>query len=352
MKQFEYIRATSLAEATAAALGENAVFLAGGTNLVDLMKVGIARPDRVIDINGLPDMDRIEFLTDNSVRIGALVRNTDLASHPRFAANYPSVAEAILSAASGQLRNAATAAGNILQCTRCKYFFDIASACNKRASGTGCDARGGLNRDLAILGWSDSCIATHPSDFAVPMMALDAVVEIEGRFGRRDVPLDEFYTLPADTPDRETVLNPGELVVALRLPPAAQSFAANSRYLKLRDRTSFAFALVSVAAGLVLEGGVIRDARIALGGVALKPWRARAAEAALIGQPCGEALWREAARIALADARPSGDNAQKIELSLRLVVRALGLAWVGNGNQLSALPGSVFATNPRVSVDG
>ncbi len=352
MKRFEYIRATSVAEATSAAMEQNAVFLAGGTNLVDLMKVGVSRPDRVIDISGLAELARVEFLPNGGVRIGALVLNTDLAYHPQFSRDYPSVAEALLSAASGQLRNAATAGGNILQKTRCSYFFDLASACNKRQPGAGCDARDGENHGLAILGWSLSCIATHPSDFAVPMVALDAVVEIDGISGHREVLLDAFYTLPGDYPERETVLQPGELVVAIRLPPEAKTFAQHSRYLKLRDRTSFAFALVSVAASLVVEEGMIRDARIALGGVALKPWRARAAETRLKGQVCSDTLFREAAEVALADARPSGNNAAKIELSRRLVVRALRVAEAGNTDQPRSLPGSVFAEQPKVSANG
>jgi len=352
MKQFEYIRARSISDAKSAALGKNAVFLAGGTNLIDLMKVGVSRPDRVIDITGLEELEHVDFLPDGGVRIGGLVRNTDLAYHPRFSRDYPSVAEALLSAASGQLRNAATAAGNILQRTRCSYFFDLASVCNKRQPGSGCDAIGGENHTSAILGWSASCIATHPSDFGVPMVALDAVVEIDGNAGAREVPLEEFYTAPGDSPQRETVLAPGELVVSLRLPPAARTFARHSRYLKLRDRTSFAFAVVSAAASLVLEGDVIRDARLALGGVALKPWRARAAEARLEGQALSQALLAEVAELALAEARPSGDNAYKIELSKRLVVRALLLAKADNGAHMQSLPGSIFSGPSGVSNNG
>lgn len=351
MKNFEYIRPTTLEEAQSAALDQNAVFLAGGTNLVDLMKVGVARPDRVIDITGLPDMDRVDYLADGSIRIGALVRNTDLACHPQFSRDCPAVAEAILSGASGQLRNAATAGGNILQRTRCAYLFDLASPCNKRDPGAGCGARHGENRSMAVLGWSESCIATHPSDFSVPMAALDAVVEIVGPAGRREVAMVSFHTLPGGSPERETVLAQGELVVALRLPPSAKTFAQHTRYLKLRDRTSFAFGVVSAAAGLVLKDGVITDARLALGGVALKPWRARDAEAALFGQPAGEALFRSAADIALAEARPSGHNAYKIELSRRLILRTFMAAQTG-GDQQPALPGSVFSTQPRVFADG
>ena len=217
------------------------------------------------------------------MRIGAMVRNADLARHPAFAADYPAVAEALLSGASPQLRNVATVGGNLMQRTRCAYFQDAASACNRRDPGAGCDARGGENRTHAVLGWSDACIATHPSDFCVPLVALDAVVEIEGPHGRRDVPLEDFHLLPGTTPDRESVLEAGDLIVGLRLPPEASRFRAHARYLKLRERTSFAFALVSAAAALQIDGGTIRSARLALGGVAAKPWRARAAEMLLEG---------------------------------------------------------------------
>ena len=242
------------------------------------------RPRRLVDVTRLPGLDRIEFLPDGGVRIGALVRNSDLAHDRKFATRYPAVAEALLAGASAQLRNAATSAGNVMQRTRCAYFYDVASRCNKREPGAGCDARGGETRSHAVLGWSEHCIATHPSDFCVPLVAFDAVVEIDGPAGRREVPLEDFHRLPGDTPHIETVLEPGELILGLRLPPEAAAFAGNARYLKVRDRTSYAFAVVSAAAGLRLEGGVIAEARLALGGVALKPWRARAAEALLRGQ--------------------------------------------------------------------
>src|SRR5246127_2843894 len=293
MNNFEYIRPANISNAVTAAARPGAAYLASGTNLLDLMKGGITRPSRLVDVTRLPGLDRIEYLPDGGVRIGALVRNADLAHDAGFARSYPAVAEALLSGASAQLRNAATVGGNLLQRTRCGYFYDTASACNKREPGAGCDARGGENRLHAVLGWSQSCIATHPSDFCVPLVALDAVVEIEGRTGRREVTLEEFHLLPGATPERESVLMPGELVVAVRLPGAAARFAAHARYLKLRERTSYAFAVVSAAACLRIEGGVIAEARLALGGVAAKPWRARDAEAALTGiRPNSESFRR------------------------------------------------------------
>src|SRR5450432_3414207 len=249
MKTFDYFRPATISVAVAAAAEPGAAYLAAGTNLLDLMKGGITRPSRLVDITRLLGLDRIERLADGGIRIGALVRNADLAHDADFAKSYPAVAEALLSGASAQLRNAATVGGNLLQRTRCGYFYDVASACNKRAPGSGCDARGGENRLHAVLGWSPSCIATHPSDFCVPLVALDAVVEIEGRSGRREVPLEDFHRLPGDAPERESVLEPGDLIVALRLPGEARAFSAHARYLKVRERTSFAFAVVSAAAG-------------------------------------------------------------------------------------------------------
>jgi xanthine dehydrogenase YagS FAD-binding subunit len=341
MNRFEYERVATLPDAFAAAAQENAVFLAGGTNLLDLMKGNISRPARVIDISRLPGLDEIDFAPDGGVRIGALVRNSDLAHHAKFAAKYPAVAEALLSGASGQLRNAATVGGNLLQRTRCAYFYDAASACNKRDPGAGCDAVGGHTRLHAVLGWSEHCIATHPSDFCVPLAAFDAVVEIAGPNGTREISLTEFHLLPGETPARETVLAPGELIVALRLPATAAAFAPHARYLKIRDRTSYAFAVVAAAAGLRLDGGLIVEARLALGGVALKPWRVRAAEAVLIGRAPDRAAFTEAADIALAQARPSGDNKYKIGLARRLAVRALLQAAAGTPARTPALPGSV-----------
>ncbi len=344
MKTFDYVRPATVREAVAAASAPDAAYLAAGTNLLDLMKGGVTRPSRLVDISHLPGLDRIEDLADGGVRIGALVRNADLARNRAFARRYPAVAEALLSGASAQLRNAATVGGNLLQRTRCAYFYDVASACNKREPGSGCDARGGENRLHAIIGWSESCIATHPSDFCVPLVALDAVVEIEGRAGRREIPLEIFHRLPGDAPERETMLDPGEMIVAVRLPAEAVRFAGHARYLKIRERTSYAFAVVSAAAALRVEDGTIAQARLALGGVAMKPWRARAAELILAGARADAAVFRRAAEAALAEAKPSGDNGFKIELARRTVARALALAAAGTPERVPALPASPFAS--------
>src|ERR1700736_1323167 len=245
MNTFDYVRPATIREAVAAASAPGAAYLAAGTNLLDLMKGGITRPSRLVDMSRLPGLDQIEELSDGSVRIGALVRNADLARDQTFARRFPAVAEALLSGASAQLRNAATVGGNLMQRTRCAYFYDPASACNKRHPGAGCGARGGENRLHAVLGWSESCIATHPSDFCVPLTALDAVVEIEGRGGRREVALEAFHLLPGDSPERESVLEPGDLIVAIRVPAEARAFSAHTRYLKVRERTSYAFAVAS-----------------------------------------------------------------------------------------------------------
>jgi xanthine dehydrogenase YagS FAD-binding subunit len=343
MKTFDYVRPATIREAVAAASAPDAAYLAAGTNLLDLMKGGVTRPSRLVDISHLPGLDNIEELSDGGVRIGALVRNADLAHHRAFARRFPAVAEALLSGASSQLRNAATVGGNILQRTRCAHFYDVASACNKRDPGSGCDVRGGDNRLHAVLGWSETCIATHPSDFCVPLVALDAVVEVEGGAGRRQIALEKFHRLPGDTPERENMLEPGEMIVAVRLPPAAAHFAAHSRYLKVRERTSYAFAIASAAAALRVEDGTILEARLALGGVAAKPWRAREAELILAGARASASLFQRAAEAALAAARPSGDNGFKIELARRIVVRALGLAVAGTPERTPALPASPFA---------
>jgi xanthine dehydrogenase YagS FAD-binding subunit len=346
VNRFDYIRPANAAEAVAAAAQPGSAYLAAGTNLLDLMKVGAARPERLVDISRLPGLDRIEWLADGGVRIGALVRNADLAYDARVQRSFPAVAEALLSGASPQLRNAATIGGNLLQRTRCPYFYDPASACNRRAPGSGCDARLGETRLHAVLGWSEHCIATHPSDLCVPLVALDAVVELEGPDGPREVALEALHRLPGDTPEEETVLGPGELITALRLPPEGAAFARHARYLKVRERTSYAFAVVSAAAGLDLDGGTVRQARLALGGVAAKPWRTRAAEAALEGVPASAAAFARAADLALADARPSGENAFKIELARRLIVRALQDALAGTPGGPPALPASPFAPPP------
>jgi xanthine dehydrogenase YagS FAD-binding subunit len=351
MKNFDYVRPATISDAVAAAAEPGAVYLAAGTNLLDLMKGGVSRPTRLVDVTRLPGLDRIAHLPDGSIRIGALVRNADLAHDAGFARSYPAVAEALLSGASAQLRNAATVGGNLLQRTRCGYFYDTASACNRREPGTGCDARGGENRLHAVLGWSESCIATHPSDFCVPLVALDAVVEIEGRTGRREVTLEALHCLPGETPQRETVLEPGDLIVALRLPADAAAFAAHTRYLKVRERTSFAFAVVSAAAGLRIEHGRIRDARLALGGVAARPWRARAAEKILAGTSPGQDVFRRAAEAALAEAKPSGDNQFKIELARRILMRALTLAATGTPERIPALPASPFSSVAGALID-
>jgi xanthine dehydrogenase YagS FAD-binding subunit len=352
MKTFDYVRPSTIAEAIAAAAQPGASYLAAGTNLVDLMKGAILRPDRLVDVTHLPGLDEIELLGDGSVRIGALVRNADLAYDADVARRFPSVAEALLSGASAQLRNAATVGGNLLQRTRCAYFYDAASACNKRNPGAGCDAlRGGENRQHAILGWSEACIATQPSDFCVPLAALGAIVEIEGSGGHREVPLEALHRLPGDSPERDTVLEPGELIVAIRLPAEAAAFAPHARYLKVRDRTSYAFAVISAAAHLRMDGGRIAEARIALGGVAHKPWRAVEAEAVLAGAVPGRDAYTRAAEAALAAARPSGDNAFKIELARRIIVRALTLAAVGTPDRMPALPASPFSIPTGVTLD-
>ncbi|MBO0754633.1 MAG: xanthine dehydrogenase family protein subunit M [Bradyrhizobiaceae bacterium] len=345
MRTFDYVRPATVREAVAAASEPGAAYLASGTNLLDLMKGGISRPTRLVDISRLPNLDHIEDLPDGSVRIGALVRNADLARDPGFARRFPAVAEALRSGASPQLRNAATVGGNLLQRTRCAYFYDTASACNKRDPGSGCDARGGDNRLHAVLGWSESCIATHPSDFCVPLVALDAVIEVEGRAGRREIPLETLHRLPGDTPDRESALEPGEMIVALRMPAEAARFAAHARYLKVRERTSYAFAVVSAAAALRIADDTIADARLALGGVATKPWRAREAERILAGTRADASDFRRAAEAALAEAKPSGNNGFKIELARRTLVRALTLARAGTPERVPALPASPLAVS-------
>ncbi|GHO46347.1 FAD-binding molybdopterin dehydrogenase [Ktedonospora formicarum] len=297
-----------------------ATFLAGGTNLVDLMKLGVAQPEALIDISHLP-YDRVEALPDGGVRIGFAVRNSELAGNRVIRERYPMLAQALLAGASGQLRNMATTGGNLLQRTRCVYFQDTSKPCNKRVPGSGCPAREGYHRNLAILGASESCIATHPSDMAVALVALDAVVRVQGPDGERAIPLTSFYRLPGDDPTRDTVIKHGELITSVDLPPLR--FAKYSLYRKARDRASYAFALVSVAAALDMADGVISDARLGLGGVAHMPWRATKAENALRGKPMTEEVLRSAAEAELADARPLRDNAFKVSLARNMIVRAL-----------------------------
>jgi xanthine dehydrogenase YagS FAD-binding subunit len=321
MRPFRYERVTDVSNAvTMLAAAPNAAFLAGGTNLVDHMRLGIATPDLLVDVRQLTS-DRIEELPDGGVRIGAAVPNSDLAADRTIRRRYPVLSEALLSGASGQLRNLATSGGNLLQRTRCVYFQDVTTPCNKREPGSGCSALEGYNRDHAILGASEDCVATHPSDMAVAMVALDAVVRTQGPDSDRTIPLTELHRLPGDQPERDTVLEHGELITAIDVPPLG--FAANSRYRKVRDRASYAFALVSIAAALDVADGDVRDVRIALGGVAHKPWRATKAEDALRGAPASEDTFRAAAEAELADARPLAENAFKVPLARNVIIRTL-----------------------------
>jgi len=323
MTPFAYSKPAAIDEAVRLA-GPDSLFIAGGTNLVDLMKENLVRPKRLIDINALPLRD-VTATADGGLRIGALVGNAELAWHPEIERRYPLLAQALLSGASPQVRNMASAGGNLLQRTRCHYFYDAQVPCNKREPGSGCPAREGLNRNHALFGASEHCVAVHPSDFCVALAALDAQVLITGPQGERRVPMSDFHRLPGDTPQRDTVLEPGELILAIELPAAG--FAGHHAYLKLRDRASFAFALVSVAAALELdEGGQIRQARIALGGVAHKPWRRADVEASLVGQPATPEHFAAAAELLLKDAQPLAHNAFKVELARRAVVRALSTA--------------------------
>ncbi|BDH14052.1 FAD binding domain-containing protein [Streptomyces hygroscopicus] len=325
MKPFGYLRAASVEEALRAVAGQpGARFLGGGTNLVDLMKLGVERPELLVDVTRLP-LDRIEELPDGGLRIGATVRNSDLAAAAPVRDRYPVVSQALLAGASGQLRNTATTGGNLLQRTRCLYFQDIAKPCNKRAPGTGCPALDGTHRDLAVLGHSEHCVATQPSDLAVALAAVDATVHLRGPDGERSVPVTDFHRLPGDRPDQDTVIRPGELLTALTLPPAAPG--ARSRYRKARDRASYAFALVSVAAVLEVHDGVVQRAALAFGGLAHRPWRARAAEEVLHGAPATEDTFARAADAELAAARPLRDNGFKVPLARNLAVGVLaGLA--------------------------
>ena len=321
MNPFHYERASDAFTAVAMiAQAPKGFFLGGGTNLVDLMKLGVAQPEVLIDISHLPN-NHIKSLSDGTVRIGAAVRNSDLAADHTIRARYPVLAQALLAGASGQLRNLATTAGNLLQRTRCVYFQDISKPCNKREPGSGCPARNGYHRNLAILGASEACIATHPSDMAVAMVALDAVVRVLGPDGERIIPLIGFHRLPGTEPQRDTVLEHDELITAIDLPPLA--FGMRSHYRKVRDRASYAFALISVAAALDVVDGRVRDARIALGGVAHIPWRATKAESVLRGSEATEEVFRHAAEAELADAQPLRENAFKVPLARNVLTRTL-----------------------------
>jgi len=330
MKTFEYIRPANIGAASATAAqsktaqqGADVRFVAGGTTLLDLMKLNVETPSRMLDINGLP-LDKIEAAQDGGLKIGATVRNSDLANHPTVKRDYAVLSEAMLAGASAQLRNMATTAGNLLQRTRCMYFRDTAMPCNKREPGSGCPAINGANRSLAILGTSESCIATNPSDMCVAMAALEATIHVQGAKGVRAIAFGDFHLLPGNTPERETVLEPGDLITHVTLPPPIAG--SKQVYLKLRDRASYEFALASAAIVLTITDGNISRARIAMGGVGTKPWRAPEAEAALVGQAPNQANFAKAAEAALRGAKPRSENGFKIELARRCVAHALSMA--------------------------
>lgn len=314
MREFAYERAADADAAVALAARPGAAYLGGGTNLVDLMKLGVATPSVLVDVSRLPLTEVAR--TAGGLMIGAAVRNSDLAAHPDVRRDFPVLSRALLAGASGQLRNAATVGGNLLQRTRCLYFQDVTKPCNKRSPGSGCPAREGIHRNLAILGASEHCVATHPSDMAVALAALDAVVHVHGQ---DPIPVTSLHRLPGDDPSRDTVLPDGALITGVEVP----SFAGRSTYRKVRDRASYAFAVVSVAAGLVVSDGIVRDARIALGGVAHKPWRAHAAESLLRGAPATEDSFRRAASAELAAATPLRDNGFKIPLAVDVITSTL-----------------------------
>jgi xanthine dehydrogenase YagS FAD-binding subunit len=332
MNRFDYFRPDTVADAVKALAAPDARALAGGTNLVDLMKYDVARPSRVVDINRLP-LKQIEAGPDGGLTIGALVTNSDLAWDPRIAKSYPLLASAILAGASPQLRNAATTGGNLLQRTRCYYFYDPSTTCNKREPGSGCSAIGGVNRIHAILGASDACIAVHPSDMCVAMAALEAVVNVEGPGGKRSIPFAAFHRLPENEPQHDNTMMLGELITSVTLP--ASDFGTHHTYLKVRDRLSYAFALVSVAAALKIEAGKINAARVALGGVAHKPWRDPDAEQALTGEALDAPAFTRFADQILRQARGQGENDFKIELARRTIVRALQQAAAGTPQKQS-----------------
>src|SRR6266566_9526007 len=330
MHTFEFIRPTDSAAAIAAAAqsktaqqGADVRFMGGGTTLIDLMKLNVETPARVLDINRLP-LDKIELMPDGGLKIGATVRNSDLAYHAKVQKDYSVLSQAILNGASAQIRNMATVGGNLLQRTRCVYFRDTAMSCNKRESGSGCPAITGHNRTLAILGTSEHCVATNPSDMCVAMAVLDVTIHIQGTKGSRAVAFGDFHLLPGNTPHRETVLEAGDLITHVTLPPPVTG--SKQVYLKLRDRASYEFALSSAAVVITIASGKITRARIALGGVGTKPWRSPEAEAALLGQPANLAHFRRAAEAALRDARPQSENGFKIELAKRCLTHALNTA--------------------------
>jgi xanthine dehydrogenase YagS FAD-binding subunit len=324
MTPFHYSRASDVADAIRQITADPAAkFIAGGTNLIDLMKYDVEHPARLVDISHLP-LRSVEETSGGGLRIGALVPNSDLAYHPLIAQRYPLIASAILSGASQQLRNMASTGGNLVQRTRCFYFYDAVTPCNKRQPGSGCSAISGINRINAILGTSEACIATHPSDLCVALAALEAIVHVVGPAGARTIAFPDFHRLPGNTPQRDTNLEPNEIITAIELPP--KGFGSNYSYLKIRDRLSYAFALVSVAAALELDGDTIREARLALGGVAHKPWRVTAAEAALRGQRADAGAFAQAADLVLRGAKGYGHNSFKIGLARRAIVRTLSQA--------------------------
>lgn len=322
MKPFTFSRANTATDAVMALIKDKkAKFIAGGTNLIDLMKEGVDGPSQLVDISRFA-LSTIQPTKTGGVMIGALAKNSDTANHPLIRQKYPLLSQAILAGASAQIRNMATAGGNIMQRTRCAYFYDPAMPCNKREAGTGCGAMEGLNKNHAILGWSDVCVATHPSDMAVALAALDAKVHTVGIDNKKRIlPFTDFHRLPGTNAAKDNVLADGELITGIELPPS--SFGANSHYLKVRERTSYAFALVSVAAAITVKGGKIADVRIALGGVAHKPWRSVEAEKSLIGKAVSEESLKQAAEMALKDAKPLSHNGYKVNLAKRAIVRAL-----------------------------
>lgn len=329
MNNFSYSRATSITDAVQRASSDkNSLYIAGGTNLVDRLKAFLDQPSQLIDISRL-EMKRIDTLAGGGLKVGSLVTNTALADHPEVRRNYPMVARAILSGASQQIRNVATVGGNILQRTRCPYYYDTAFGCNKRQPGSGCPALTGINRMHAVFGASDQCIAVHPSDMCIALAALDAVVEVEEPTGKRQIPFADFHRLPGNTPQQDTNLEPGGIITAILLPPLP--LAKTGVYLKIRDRASYAFALISVAAAVDLTVNKIKDVRLAMGGVAHKPWRVKEAEQFLIGKTASTTTFAQAAEIALQAAKPLAHNKFKVELAKRAIKRSLMMSANGGG---------------------